>query len=193
MSYQLSEILALDPATADWGDLLAACQIVADTWPKQGVTPEDNAKALLKRQAAGEFIAGDTQWYVIRELSSGRFVAHANCFPRPITIDGAPHTILALGGVCTRPEYRKHGLGSAVVKACFARVDRGQFPWCLFQTSHKNRPFYEHLGAALVSNRFVNSLGEDRQANPFWDEIAMSYPASRQFPHGTVDLLGPGY
>ena len=100
-------------------------------------------------------------------------------------------TILALAGVCTRPEYRKQGLGSAVIKACFARVDRGELPFCLFQTTTANRPFYEHLGCSLITNRIINSLrGEARGQSVLGRHIQMAYPAARPFPKGVIDLSG---
>jgi len=55
------------------------------------------------------------------------------------------------------------------------------------------RPFYEKLGACLVTNRIFNSLGNDPEKNPFWDEIAMRYPAAKHWPAGQIDLRGPGY
>lgn len=55
------------------------------------------------------------------------------------------------------------------------------------------RPFYEKLGACLATNRIVNSLGDDPQASPFWDEIILRYPKDRQWPEGEIDLRGPGY
>jgi len=95
--------------------------------------------------------------------------------------------------VCTAPEARGRGLGSAVVRAAFGRVDRGELPASLYQTSRRNQKFYEALGAGLVENRMVNSLAADPRANPFWDEIAMGYPASTAWPPGAIDLRGPGY
>ena len=135
------------------------------------------------------FQPSDDLRFVIRDAN--KVVAHASCFPRAITVAGRPMTILALAAVCTRTEYRKRGLGSVVIKSCFARVDRGEFPYCLLQTSHKNRALYEHLGASMVHNRIVNSLAADPHAYPFWDEIAMAYPSG--FPQGDIDLLGSGY
>lgn len=193
MTSSLSPVITFDAATIGAEDSLACCDIVTATWPREGVSAQSSAADRQQRQSRGEFTPGDSLMHVVRDLASGTVVAHARCFSRRITVAGEPFTILALGAVCTRPEYRKHGLGSAVVKACFARVDAGEMPWCLFQTSQKNRPFYEHLGAARLSNRFVNSLSDKPDANPFWDELAMAYPASRSFPAGIVDLLGPGY
>lgn len=179
----------IDLAQASWEELLACADICVETWPKPDLTAESFAKWQLETQQEGIFKPGENLRFVI--LDAQRIVAHAICFPRAIAVGGKPMTILALAAVCTRTDYRKRGLGSIVIKSCFGRVDRGEFPYCLFQTSHKNRPLYAQLGAAVVPNRIFNSLAADPQANPFWDEIAMAYPPG--FPEGDIDLLGPGY
>ena len=75
----------------------------------------------------------------------------------------------------------------------FDLVDHGPFAHSLFQTSHEVRPFYEKLGAGLVTNRIVNSLADDPTENPFWDEVVMRYPAAKHWPAGEIDLRGPGW
>ena len=128
---------------------------------------------------------------LIRE--GGRIVAHAAAWPRTIGTGEGEMTILALAQVCTDPMERGRRLGQAVVRAAFDLVDHGPFPHSLFQTSQRVRPFYEKLGAGLVANRIVNSLGEDPAANPFWDEVAMRYPTAKHWPAGDIDLRGPGF
>jgi predicted N-acetyltransferase YhbS len=122
-----------------------------------------------------------------------RVIAHAAAWPRTIGTREGEMTILALAQVCSDPARRGEKLGQAVVRAVFDAVDHGPFPHSLFQTSHAVRPFYEKLGAGLVTNRIVNSLGDDPQKNPFWDEVVMRYPAAKHWPAGDIDLRGPGY
>jgi predicted N-acetyltransferase YhbS len=122
-----------------------------------------------------------------------RVLAHAGVDVRTVGTSQGDVTVLALARVCTDPAERGRNLGAAVVRETFQLVDRGVFPWSLFQTTHKVRPFYEKLGACLVANRIVNSLGEDPTKNPFWDEIVMRYAAGPGWPEGEIDLRGPGY
>lgn len=183
------EVIEFDAATAGFDDLLQIAELVIATWPLAGASAESSARAA--RASQDTLTPGDRLQYVIRD--AGKIVAHSACFPRRISIAGEFVTILALASVCTDKNYRGRGLGSAVVKACFARVDRGGFPWCLYQTAQHNRHFYESLNAAVVHNRFVNSLADDPNANPWWDDTPMAYPANKPFPSGVVDLLGPGY
>jgi hypothetical protein len=85
-------------------------------------------------------------------------------------------------------------LGQAVVRATFDLVDHGPYPHSLYQTSVLVRPFYEKLGAGVVTNRIVNSLdAEDPTKSPFWDVVVMRYPAAKHWPTGDIDLRGPGY
>ena len=128
---------------------------------------------------------------IIRDGS--RVVAHAAAPPRTIGTSEGDFKVAALALVATDPEYRGQRLGQAVVRAVFDLVDHGPFEYSLFQTSHKVCPFYENLGAGPVTNTFVNSLADDPQANPFWDEVVMRYPAAKHWPAGEIDLRGPGW
>lgn len=121
-------------------------------------------------------------------------VAHALTFERVVTTAAGELSVMALAMVAADPACRGKGYGVAVAKAAFERVDSGDFPFALFQTSHAVRPFYERLGCRLVENRIVNSLSEgDPAANPFWDEVVMRYPGGDGWPEGDIDLCGRGY
>ncbi len=128
---------------------------------------------------------------IIRD--GGRVLAHAAATPRTIGTSEGELTIVALSHVATDPEGRGRKLGQAVVRAVFDLVDHGPFLHSLFQTSHQVRPFYEKLGAGVVTNRFVNSLGDDPAKTPFWDEVVMRYPIAKHWPEGEVDLRGPAW
>jgi hypothetical protein len=168
------------------GDLLVRI------WPKPNVTVEDRSQQQL---AFGQSYAGPEplapRSYVV--LDGDRVIAHALVFARTIRTDAGEMTIAALARVCSEPELRGQGLGEAVVRAAFAPVDRGDFPFALFQTTRNVRPFYERLGAVLVDNPITNSLADGPKTNPFWDEVVMRYPSTGAWPPGTIDLRGPGY
>lgn len=125
---------------------------------------------------------------------SGRLVAASQTFTREIRFEdsGQSLTVLALAGVCSHPESRGLGLGAQVVKSAFARLGAEAIELSLFQTGVPN--FYRKLGSRVVENAFFNSLSEvDVNASPWWDERVMIHPASARWPHGRVDLRGPGY
>jgi predicted N-acetyltransferase YhbS len=122
-----------------------------------------------------------------------RVIAHASAIPRTIGTSEGDLTVAALALVATDPDYRGKNLGQAVVRAIFDLVDHGPFEHSLFQTSHQVRPFYEKLGAGLVTNPIVDSLAADPSVNPFWDEVVMRYPAVKHWPEGEIDLRGPGF
>jgi GNAT superfamily N-acetyltransferase len=181
----------LDLCTIRYEDALAVSQLCIETWPHPDAAPEANARRTIEQQQAGAYKPGEHLWYLARKEDLA--VASCQTFPRTIKVDGKPMTILALAGVCTRSASRGQGFGSQVVKAAFARVERLEFPFCFFQTTHRNRPFYERLGATRLETRFFNSLSTDPEADPFWDQVAMYFPASRPWPAGAVDTLGPGW
>ncbi len=64
---------------------------------------------------------------------------------------------------------------------------------CRTKTSPERRGFYERLGAKEATNRFVNSFGEDSEANPWWSTLIFRYPREGDWPEGTIDLRGPAY
>jgi GNAT superfamily N-acetyltransferase len=167
-------------------------ELLVQVWPKPNVTVEDRVQQQLAFGRAYEGPANQApRSYVVTE--DGRLLAHALIFARTIRTANGEIPIAALARVCTAPEARGRGLGEAVARAAFGAVDRGEFPWALFQTSPQVRPFYEKLGAVVAENPFINSLAEGPKANPFWDEVVMRYPAHGAWPSGTIDLRGPGY
>ena len=78
-------------------------------------------------------------------------------------------------------------------QAAFARVKQRDFSLGIFQTTPQVEPFYQQLGCRAVNNRFYNSLAKDPDANPFWDPVAMRFPATSTWTESPIDLSGPGY
>ncbi len=167
-------------------------ELVHQTWPKPNMTAE--ARVAQSIQLGREFIGQPgppPRSIVARE--EGRVVAHAWIFPRVIGAEGGDLLIGALARVCTDAAMRGRGLGELVVRSALALVDAGEFEFSLFQTKPSVQAFYGKLGCAPVENRIVNSSAEDPTANPFWEAVAMRYPAGAGWPTGTIDLRGPGY
>jgi GNAT superfamily N-acetyltransferase len=188
----LHTIERLDPQSATDATIAEVAQLLCRVWPKPGRTPEGRAATI-----AGEFAAYDgppaqaPRGYLIRD--QGRVVAHGSLLPRTICVGEQRHTIGGLARVCSDPACRGQGLGALVVQAAFGAIDQGDFAWSLFQTSPQVRPFYEKLGAGAITNGVVNSLAENPRENPFWDEVAMVYPARAIPGELVIDLLGPGW
>jgi GNAT superfamily N-acetyltransferase len=182
-----------DAAQLKYDQALAIADLHTQVWRKPDVTAASHARGIMSRQASGEYTATGSRWYVVLDPTGTRVLTKAKTFHRAIVTDVGPMTILALSAVCTDPGARGRGLGSAVVRAALGRVDAGELVASLFQTARRNQKFYEALGAVLVDNRIVNGLGAEPQANAFWDQIVMRYPATAAWPVGTIDLRGPGY
>jgi predicted N-acetyltransferase YhbS len=181
------DVRTLTPAQAR-----AIGELIVQVWPKPNVTVEDRVEQLL---AFGKGYSGPEaqapRSYVV--LDDGRVLAHALVFARTIRTSDGEFAVAALARVGADPQQRGKGLGEAVARAAFGAVDRGDFPFALFQTSNRVRPFYEKLGAVMVENPLINSLAAGPKGNPFWDEAVMRYPAHGPWPAGTIDLRGPGY
>jgi hypothetical protein len=186
------EVAELDARSYTAADARAIAELLCLIWPKPDKTVDIRQEQLL---ALGRgYVGHENQHprsFVIRD--AGRVIAHSSMIPRTIGTSAGDMTIAGLSRVCSDPAYRGKGLGELVVREVFALVDDGTFPFSLFQTNNKVRPFYEKLGSVLVTNRIVNSQAEDPTANPFWDEVALRYPGNRDWPAGEIDLRGPGY
>lgn len=185
-------IETLDHRTIREVDARAIAELLIAIWPKAGRTVETRTAEMLNQWK--NYHGPEAKYprsLLVRHGS--RVIAHAQADPRTIRTTAGDVTVLALARVCTDPAVRGKKLGQTVVEAAFDLVDNGPFPFALFQTRDAVRPFYEKLGAAAVSNRFVNSLAADPTANPFWDPVIMRYPSTGEWPTGEIDLRGPGW
>jgi GNAT superfamily N-acetyltransferase len=167
-------------------------ELINCVWQKPTMNAEKRASQQL---AIGREYQGPAEQSprALVVVDDGRVLAHAAIVPRFAFADDREISIAGLSRVCTDPAARGRGFGEQVVRAAFDLVDAGVFDFALFQVSERVRPFYERLGAVTVQNRIVNSLAADPQANPFWDDLVMRYPAGGDWPAGTIDLRGPGY
>jgi GNAT superfamily N-acetyltransferase len=182
----------LDARNYSTADARAIAELLCLVWPKPEKTVDVRQEQLVA--LGGDYIGLENQHprsFVVRD--AGRVIAHSGMLPRTICTTVGELTIAGLSRVCSDPSYRGKGLGEIVVREVFALVDDGTFPFSLFQTSRRIRPFYEKMGAVVVENRIVNSLADGPAANPFWDEVTLRYPQQREWPKGQIDLRGPGY
>lgn len=167
-------------------------QLLCKIWPKPGRTVETRVATMTEAAAAYEG-PDETQPRSFVILEAGRVIAHAAIICRTIGSEAGDITVAGLAQVCSRPELRGRGLGEKVVRAALQPVDEAAFPVALFQTSNVVQAFYEKLGARRIHNRFVNSLADEPEENPWDDPVHMIYPKEAAWPEGTIDLRGPRY
>lgn len=173
-------------------DARAIAELLCLVWPKSEKPVGVRTEQLL--QLGKNFLGSECQYprsILIRE--GGLVIAHAGMIPRVIGTSRGDMTVAGLTRVCSNPVYRGKGLGEIVVREIFGLVRNEIFPFSLFQTSCKVRPFYEKLGATLVTNPIGDSRSDDPQKCPFWDDVVLRYPSDRDWPTGAIDLRGPGY
>ena len=185
------EVEILDAQTLSEAEARAIAELVVRVWPKPNVTVEMRQQRILKMGQQNDGTKEQApKCFQVRD--GGQVIAHATFVTRTIGTSAGELTILGLARVCADPDRRGQGLGPAVVRPIFALVDQGLFPFALFQTNQKVRPFYEKLGCCVVEDPVVNSL-DDSGDPPFWDEIVMRYPSDKDWPAGEIDLRGPGF
>lgn len=186
------QVETLDLRTITTENAREIAELLVRVWPQSVKTVEIRQRQLI--ELGQKFDLGEEpapQSFLIRD--SGQLIAHAAVLPRSIGTSTGDLVIAGLTRVCTAPEQRGKGLGEIIVRPVFDLVDNGIYPFSLFQTTQAVRPFYEKLGACIIENSIVNSLGIDHQESPFWDKIIMRYPESGTWPEGEIDLRGPGY
>ncbi len=185
-------IETIDLRTISEADARATAELICAIWPKPGRTVDSLTADLTTRWRD---YGGEPEQYprsfVVRE--DGRVIAHATAAPRTVGTADGEMTLLALSRVCTSPVARGRHLGEAMTRAAFELVDHGVFPFALFQTTDRVRPFYDRLGAVQVENRVVNSLAAEPEAPAFWDPVVMRYPDKAGWPEGEIDLRGAGW
>ncbi|MEM6457766.1 MAG: GNAT family N-acetyltransferase [Planctomycetota bacterium] len=185
--------------------LLGLAELHLSAFPPKGRSREEYADRLEPewgRSASGPPVGG--VMFVIREPETGRVIGKAATYERVIGVDDAltgggenavgengEMAMLALAGVASSPDLRGQGIGEAVVRASFGRVDSGEFGLSLFQTSHQVKPFYEQLGCRLVKNEVTDSTNPG--VPPFEDDVVMVYEGASVLPRGVVDTRGPGW
>lgn len=169
-----------DPATAS-----AIIALTNAVWPVSDRTTE----TLVAELGTGLRETPLKRHYLIHD--GAELVAHAVTFSRVIRFDGGSLEVMALAEVCVDPARRGEGHGARVVREAFRQVDEGPFAVSLFQTNVPG--FYERLGAVKVANRFTDSTAGDPEANPWWNDHVMVYPAFPGWPAGIIDLCGRGY
>ncbi len=186
------QVETLDSRTLTEDQATEIAKLLVRVWPKSAKTLADRRDQLL---AMGRNYAGPKaqapRSYIICE--NDEVIAHSAILPRTIGTTAGDLVIAGLTRVGTAPEQRGRGLGEIIVRAAFAAVDAGTFPFALFQTTGVVRPFYEKLGATMVENPIINSLEHDAHGSPFWDKEIMRYPSKGSWPKGEIDLRGPGY
>lgn len=163
-----------------------------EAWPHLAGRADGTVEFLMMRWQG---YSGSERHQPIYHLvyAAGNLVAVAHTFGRTIASRERELSIMGLASVCVARSERCHGYGRLVVQSAFARVDRGDFEFSLFQTTPAVEPFYRRLGVVTIHNRFYNSFADDPTANPFWDPVPMRYPASGSWPSSDIDLRGPGF
>jgi predicted N-acetyltransferase YhbS len=169
-------------------DLIRSATVFTSTIWKSETPLTRRIEECLEQSRKAADSAFPVMWHVVRE--GGAVVAMARSFRRVVaTSSGQRLPVVALAGVCTRPEQRRRGLGRAVVEAAFARVGP-ETPVCFFQTGVPM--FYLAMGARPVANRIFDSQAAEG-TRAFWESHAMIYPRDASWPLESIDLLGPGW
>ena len=181
-SVQLIESLALDIKSHQVIDILSLINL---TWP------DDDTEKSVEEKVAG-FYDDHSEKICYCLHQDKELVGYAESIPLTIKIGSNWLEGFGLGGLNVHPGWRRQGFGRVIVEAVFKRIDASEYPFCLFQTGIPH--FYEKLGCRVIENKFINSNDhEDPYKNPFWDDYAMIYPATADWPSGTVDLLRKGF
>ena len=127
-------------------------------------------------------------------------IGQTETFARQVKTAIGEIRLMAGGRLVVAPESRRSGRGLSIkssvaarlIRQVFTRVDRGEFPVCLFQTNVPN--LFMKFGAKSVENSFVNTRNQrDPAACPWSDEHVGIYPSAYAWPDGPIDLNGEDF
>lgn len=160
--------------------------LIEETWPLSA----NKEKSQTEKREYFQNLNPGKQCHVI--FDENKVVGYAESFKRVVRAHILAIKLLGIASVCVSKDYRGQGLGEDLIRVCFGRVNHGEFPVCLFQTTLPE--FYTKYNCKEVHNQFMNSNNLDEpDKNPFWDPHVMIYPAYYDWPSETIDLHGPGY
>ena len=190
MAYTLRSTDDLDLAE---NQIRSIISLVNSTWPSKDRTVEDLVEDHVNRIrhiSDHERKSSRFQRFVLWDDDVA--IANAVTFSRTVNPVSVPLEVMALAGVCVRPDMRGNGFGKDVVISAFHRIEKGEFAVSLYQTGIPD--FYRKYGAVTISRDFCNSQNsDDPDANPWWEPHIMIYPGSFAWPEGRTDLNGWGY
>ena len=167
-------------------------ELLCLVWPNQQRTPAEATAQFLEWQKTPLPSLHKLHYLIFDEHEQA--IAHSRGQLRAMFTPKGALEVMALGGVCSHPNKRRYGLGTAVVRAAFSRVDDGTFPVSVFQTPMVD--FYRGLGAAVCENNtWVDRQNKDNPNAHPWEpgETLMYYPAAYDWPSGEIDINGGQY
>lgn len=131
----------------------------------------------------------DFQWHAEVVSSDGERLAHVGVVPRTIDVGGRDVDVVLVGGVLTRPQWRRRGLARMALERMEAVVPRhvGARFGLLFCVSHLV-PFYARMGWELTYGplTYEQPDGPRRRRGP----VMVKRFSADPFPVGPIDLRG---
>lgn len=162
-------------------------ELLTSVWPPQNGTP--NIENMIKGYKSGN---QNSFHKVLLDYNNKELVGHTEIFNREIIIDSERIQILALAGVCVKPNFRGKNIGLELVKKSFEFVDNGNFNFSIFQTNVPD--FYKRLNCKQINNIFINSKNTNNvKMNPWRDPFVMIYPDTYEIGNKVIDLNGDCY
>jgi aminoglycoside 2'-N-acetyltransferase I len=140
---------------------------------------------------ADNLVWSSDDWYVSVKLD-GQMVSHVGIVERTGTVDGQPVKLGGIGGVATRPDWRRHGYAGAALRTAaeFMRNElRVEFG--LLVCGDQMMPYYGKLGWQLVAGPLM--FDQPKGKTTFGDSTkVMVLPCNKHdWPPGVIDLCGP--
>ncbi len=128
------------------------------------------------------------EWYAAAYLD-GRLAGSLTIVTREVSAGGAPVRVAGIGNVVTRPEYRRRGVASAMMRAAAELMrTRLEVEFGLLICRPAVAPVYAKAGWTRVEGptRFRQASG--MTTYPF-DTMVLKLTA-REWPSGPIDLCG---
>jgi aminoglycoside 2'-N-acetyltransferase I len=130
----------------------------------------------------------DHEWMALGFLGE-ELVTQLCILKREIKVKEQPLLVTGVGGVATKPQWKKHGFATQLLRASetFMR-DSIQVPFGLLICAEETQPVYKHCGWQTVAQSLFY-VQNDKKCS--LDTCVMILPLSTQtWPMGEIDLCG---
>jgi len=130
-----------------------------------------------------------SDWHVL-VWEGDELTSHVEIVERIATVGGQPVRLGGIGGLATRPQWRRRGLAEAAMKAAqsFLR-DRLAVDFGLLICDEKMTHYYGKIGWKLVSRSLL--IGQKKGKVTFPAPTMILPVCKDQWPEGEIDLCGP--
>ncbi len=136
-----------------------------------------------------ESIEWSSAEWVVLGLQDGKIVSLLNLLYREVRVGDQVIPVAGVGGVCTHPDWQRHGFAGEVLERATAFMrDEMNVPFGLLVCSSAREQYYAKFGWRTIRDPML--FDQQGVKRVFPDKTMILPLTGRSWPAGTVDLCG---